>query len=665
MNLSQSAQKIEKKIYSYPIFIAVLTSLIFIGVTYNFLEDFENKEKNMLASNLIEKEKEIAKNQLEQVVKEINFVKEQTNKQLQENLKQKIYEAINIVNNIIKENPHKSKEELKKLVSIALSPIRFFNDRGYYLVYDKDNSTSVIHPVKRFIGKDMSKFKDKKGQVLVQLYDGIVEKSGEGFADIYFVKPNLQDNKEYKKIVFVKYIPQLNWVIGTGDYFVDVEAEIQKELLERIERMRHGQNGYYWIHNTNHTLIMHPFRQDSIGKHDIDLIDSKGTKIIQKFITEAQQNPEGKFIKYYWQKPNQYKMDEKIGFVKLIPEWNWVIGTGVYTDDINKLVVEHEDIIHNKINDLYKKIFIIFIFIVILAVFLSIRLSKSTKREFNNYSKKLFSMNDILEKKVAERTQELNDINMSLEEKIQEELDRNRVQEIRLLEQSKFAQMGEMIGNIAHQWRQPLSVISVVSSGIQLRIIKNNFDPDEAIKQLDTLNANAQYLSQTIDQFRDFIKEKREEKIIVVQDRIDQVLEIVDASFSNNFITIEKEIDYNTPVRVKLVLGELSQIIINILNNAKDAHLNNASEEKWIKISCKEENKIAIVTIEDNAGGIPDNVMPKIFDPYFTTKHQSQGTGIGLYMSKSIIEHNLKGKLHAQNTQYGAKFIIEVPVSES
>jgi signal transduction histidine kinase/anti-sigma regulatory factor (Ser/Thr protein kinase) len=649
MNLSKSEQKIEKNIYSYPIFIALLTSFLFIAVTYNFLEEFEAKEKSILKQNLIEKEEEI------------NFVKQQTNQELQKNLKQKIYEAIEIVNNIIKENPDKSKEELKKLVSIALSPMRFFNGRGYYLVYDKDNSSSVIHPVKRFIGKDMSKFRDKKGQLIVKVYDDIVEKSKEGFADIYFVKPNLKDNKEYKKIVFVKYIPELNWVIGTGDYFVDVEAEVQKKLLQRIERMRYGQNGYYWIHTTNHTLIMHPFRKDSIGKYDIDLEDSKGTKIIQMFVDEAQKNKNGTFVKYYWQKPNQTQMDEKIGFVKLIPEWDWVIGTGVYLDDINKLVVEHENIIHTKITELYTNIFMIFIIIIALATFLSVRLSKSTKKEFNNYSKQLISMNEILEKKVEERTKELHLINTSLEERIEAELNKNRVQELKLLEQSKFVQMGEMIGNIAHQWRQPLSVISVVSSGLQFKIQSDSFDKDDGVKQLETLNTNAQYLSETIDQFRDFIKEKREEKVIIVQERIDQVLDILDASFTNNFITIKKDINYEEPIKIKLVLGELSQIIINILNNAKDALLHKAEEDKWVAIKCIQKDGIAIISIEDNAGGIPDDIMPKIFDPYFTTKHQSQGTGIGLYMSKSIIEHNLKGKLYVTNTQNGARFVIEVP----
>lgn len=245
-------------------------------------------------------------------------------------------------------------------------------------------------------------------------------------------------------------------MIGTGDYLVDVESEVQKKILKKIERMRYGTNGYYWIHNTNHILIMHPFRKEHIGKNDFDLEDSKGTKIVQMFVNEAQKNKEGTFVKYYWKKPNQNKIDEKISFVKLIPDWNLVIGTGVYIDDINKLIEKNDNIIHDKINELYIRIFLVFVIVLALAIFSSLRLSRSTKKEFSSYSKQLISINEVLEQKVQERTEELQNINTSLEEKIKMEVDKNRVQELRLLEQSKFVQMGEMIGNIAHQWRQPL-----------------------------------------------------------------------------------------------------------------------------------------------------------------------------------------------------------------
>ncbi|MEA2049403.1 MAG: ATP-binding protein [Campylobacterota bacterium] len=232
-----------------------------------------------------------------------------------------------------------------------------------------------------------------------------------------------------------------------------------------------------------------------------------------------------------------------------------------------------------------------------------------------------------------------------------------------LEQQSKMASMGDMIGNIAHQWRQPLSVISTAASGLQIKkeygILEDKF-LDETLVQIEN---NAQYLSKTIDTFRDFIKEKKEYKEVVLQDRINKSIDIINTALQNNYIKLYSNINEIEDINIKLVIGELSQVLINILNNAKDAIKENNINNPWIKLELEKTTDYAIITIEDNAGGIPKNVMPNIFAPYFTTKHQSQGTGLGLHMSYKIITESLKGKIYAKNTQYGAKFFIELPLS--
>ena len=245
--------------------------------------------------------------------------------------------------------------------------------------------------------------------------------------------------------------------------------------------------------------------------------------------------------------------------------------------------------------------------------------------------------------------------------KYQEE--KAKSQESLLLEQAKLASMGEMVENIAHQWRQPLSAISTASTGLKMQ---KEFDTmsDEAFnKSMDLINSQAQYLSTTIDTFRNFIKEKKESKEVILQDRIKIVLDIVNTTLRNNHIELKDNIDYNNPVRVMLVIGELSQVIINIINNAKDILLEKNIKGPLIVIDLTKEENHVTITIEDNGGGIPDDAMTKIFKPYFTTKDQSQGTGLGLYMSYKIITESLKGKLYAKNTENGAKFFIELPLT--
>ena len=241
-----------------------------------------------------------------------------------------------------------------------------------------------------------------------------------------------------------------------------------------------------------------------------------------------------------------------------------------------------------------------------------------------------------------------------------EELEKQKI----IYQQSKMASMGDMIGNIAHQWRQPLSVISTAATGLQLKKEYGILDDEFLDKTLTEIENSAQYLSRTIDTFRDFIKEKKEFKEVILQDRINKALEIVETALRNNYIKLMNNINEVEPIKISLVIGELSQVIINLINNSKDAIKENNIKEPWIKVELQSLNGTALITVEDNGGGIPDDVMPKIFDPYFTTKQETKGTGLGLHMSYKIITESLNGKIYAKNTQNGVKFFIELPLKQ-
>ncbi|HIP12148.1 MAG TPA: PAS domain S-box protein [Arcobacter sp.] len=239
-------------------------------------------------------------------------------------------------------------------------------------------------------------------------------------------------------------------------------------------------------------------------------------------------------------------------------------------------------------------------------------------------------------------------------------------QQNELLAQSeKMVSMGEMIGNIAHQWRQPLSSISSHITSIQMQKEVGILDDEFFFTTCKAINNNAQYLSKTIDIFRDFIKGEKVYKNIIIQDEISQALGIITATIKDNQILLEDRINYENKVEIYMTTGELPQVIINIINNAKDILLENKIKNPNIILDMiKEENNL-IISIEDNAGGVPQDIISKIFEPYFTTKHQSQGTGLGLHMSFEIITKSLNGKLYVKNTSMGAKFFIELPINKS
>jgi len=243
--------------------------------------------------------------------------------------------------------------------------------------------------------------------------------------------------------------------------------------------------------------------------------------------------------------------------------------------------------------------------------------------------------------------------------------------ELLLNNQSKMASMGEMIGNIAHQWRQPLTAISVAAGGIKLGYDLDINDDDEVKRELDNIVDNTKFLSDTIEDFQNFLKNDRQMSIFSVNDTIDKSISIVSANLEASEINIIKE--YEDNIKINGISNDLVQVLLNIINNAGDIlkSKKNINIKKYIIINTKKEDNNLILTIQDTAGGVPEDIINKIFEPYFTTKHQSKGTGLGLYMTHKLIVEGMSGDIKVVNNEFtyegesyfGAKFIIKLPIS--
>ena len=240
-------------------------------------------------------------------------------------------------------------------------------------------------------------------------------------------------------------------------------------------------------------------------------------------------------------------------------------------------------------------------------------------------------------------------------------------QQLLLINQSKMAAMGEMIGNIAHQWRQPLSVISTGATGMKVQKEFGLLDDDMINNTCDAINSNAQYLSKTIDDFRNFIKGNRNKSIYNLTSSINSFLHLLEGTIKNNDILVNLDLD--DEIQINGYENELKQCLINIFNNAKDVLKEKELNSKYVFISTALEDDNAVIRIKDNGGGIPENILSKVFEPYFTTKHQSQGTGLGLHMTYNLIVDGMKGKVEVNNVSFeyenkkyvGAEFKIILP----
>jgi PAS domain S-box-containing protein len=251
------------------------------------------------------------------------------------------------------------------------------------------------------------------------------------------------------------------------------------------------------------------------------------------------------------------------------------------------------------------------------------------------------------------------------EKEVEEQL---KQQEEIIEEQSRLASMGDMIGNIAHQWRQPLSIISTGATGMLMQKEFGMLEDEQFKKTCNTINDNAQYLSKTIDDFRNFIKNERKFAKFNLKENIEYFLNLVEPSFKRH--NIIKILDLDDSIIIEGYPNELTQCFMNIFNNAKDALKNSAHQEKLFYISVIKEDKNIIIKFKDNAGGIPSEVLPRIFEPYFTTKHQRQGTGLGLSMTYQLITEGMNGTIVANNVTFnheghfyeGAEFTITIPL---
>jgi C4-dicarboxylate-specific signal transduction histidine kinase len=227
-----------------------------------------------------------------------------------------------------------------------------------------------------------------------------------------------------------------------------------------------------------------------------------------------------------------------------------------------------------------------------------------------------------------------------------------------LVRQSSRAALGEMINNIAHQWRQPLNVISMIIQSLQLRYESGKLTSKEMNSDIQNVMENIMHMSQTIEDFRNFFKQDKVKQEFFISEAVNRAMSLVSASLENHNIKVEiKTEDDATVIGYQ---NEYSQVLLNIISNTCDACFEHKVSNPRIFICIARERERSVLYIRDNCGGIPDDMISRIFDPYFTTRGPDKGTGIGLYMSKMIIEQNMGGHLTASNVGGGAEFRIEV-----
>ena len=279
-------------------------------------------------------------------------------------------------------------------------------------------------------------------------------------------------------------------------------------------------------------------------------------------------------------------------------------------------------------------------------------------------------LHNSLESKVLEKTKELRILNNSLEVRIKKEIENSRKKDQIMFQQAKLASLGEMLQNIAHQWRQPLGAIVMIIQSFQTKFYTNKLNEEFIDSRVNDAMALAKNMSTTLEDFQTFFHPHKIIKNFSIKDIIEKAIQLTKYQLEKENIHIK--VNIKSDIKICSYENELTHVILNLINNSKDAFLNKNIKNKEILIIIKETKTFAIINIIDNAGGIKNDIITKVFEPYFTTKHQSVGTGIGLYMSKQILEKHMQGKITCKNIKYKidskknkldkcVMFILEIP----
>lgn len=627
----------DKKIINYikylPFYFLILTTIIF--TIYIIIDNYikTENEKNKLKSEYTLKYNESVKNE---TLKVIDFVNAQINRNqndLIKVLREKNSTAYHIVNSIYQNNKTKSKEEIIEHIKIALGNIRFFEGRGYYYILGLDDGFCHFHPVfKELENKSLIEVQDANGLYLTKEMLKIMKTNDEGYLSYYWYKKGIKD-KQFEKVAYLSKFEPLGIYIVSSDYLDSLMDRWKNEVTIFLDSVNFkDENSYFIIDKKTGKYVYHK-RREFIGKHISDAGYIQNSKDLS---TNIKNFKEGSLHTYKVKLEND-QIINKTSYIQVIDKWDWIVGIGYYDQSINEILEnENEKLDEIHFNNLLTTlIFLIIISVVVLLI--SRYFSKIIERRFKVY-------------------------NFSINRKIVEIARQQRI----LAQQSKMVAMGEMIENIAHQWRQPLSIISTCSTGLKINKEYGNLTDDIFESNINSINNSAQYLSQTIDDFRNFYKRSNLEKSFRVDELIEKSLQLLKVEIDSLKVKIDKDFK---KIELYGYENELLQVVLNLINNSLYQFSNsNLVENALIRINIEKENNEIKISFIDNGGGISPSIIDRIFEPYFTTKDKTIGTGIGLYMSKNIIEKHFDGTLHVKNVLInednknykGAKFIIRI-----
>jgi len=644
----------EKNISITKAFLIVIASAFIISfciIGYFWISDEYGRFQNeviLLRNEFSESQKTLIRNEVEKAVDFIRYSKSTAEERLKTEIKNRTCQAVAIASNIYNENKSINTDaEIRKMIKDALRPIRFNQGRGYYFAADSR-------------GTELLFSENPKSDVR---WDDIeiakIKMVGEGFFQYTRTKPG--GKGDFSKIVYIRYFEPYQWVIGTGEYLDDVEKDIQNEVLERLIRVRFNEDGYLFASTYTGDPL---FTNGKItrGTQNIwEMTDADGIKIAQ-LQRKAVENPRGDFVQYSWIKLNNTKPSPKISFVKGFPDWEWIVGAGVYSDEIEEVISQKRADIENRVKrHILKIIMLLGILLITLSVVVKLihaKMRKNFVRFMRFFERAALTSEKINPEELSfsEFRTMAHSANAMIENRlvIEKSLHEN---EIQLRQAQKMQAIGTLAGGIAHDFNN----ILVPIMGYAQMVMEEFPQGSLARKNTEQILVAAERARALVRQIMTFSRKgDPERKPLKLDMLIREVSKLLRATFP---ATIDIRLNIQKDCGSALVDPiQFHQVLMNLCTNSYHAMREKGgvltigldltplppslkgkgekSENSPLRFGEGLGEGYLRISISDTGSGIPSDIMERIFEPFFTTKGIGEGTGMGLSVVLGIIKNH-------------------------
>lgn len=612
---------------------------------YSAVKTFED-ENEKIKSEYIELQKNLLKTRVDQAYNFIESIRRSSDAKLQETVKSRVQEAYNAANFIYDKYKNKESESaIKQRIIDALEKMKYDGGKSYVWITDYNNNAVTYPGDPSMVGKYIGGVQDLNGNYTVKKQSEHAKKYKEGYLKDYYSKKGEDGKKRFEQITYVKDFGHFDWYFGSAIFLDEHTKKVQNEVLDALAMLRFDNNYIFVDTQDGYALLMNG-KKLSKPEYIADITDKNGVKVIKEQLKAAKLSKSGGYVEYIWHEAQLNKDMPHLSFCKMVDDWGWKIGTGLYVGKINDEIERRKESFKQKIIGDTLVLVGLLVLLAVIVLFIAFAVDKKITKLF-----------EAMNSKIDSHSQELLELNRTLEYRVEKESSRRVEQEAFVIQQSKMAMMGEMIDTIAHQWKQPLSALMIMTDELCLQKEAGELSIEELREFAKESKTHIRFMGQTIDDFRGFMKPSEQKEDVEISSLVHWVETIYAKQLKNENIELEQKIEQK--ISVKGYKNELSQALLSIVSNAKDALKTKKSGGK-ISIRAFRDGSAVVLEIEDNGGGIDESVLPsRLFEHRVSTKGEN-GSGVGLWLCALIVKKH-GGDIRAYNKNEGAVFEIILP----